>query len=93
MLYRGTQTKAGWWYVVGKNDSLRLVYTGQASVVYGEEIPQEDRKAQPKRSLVPGAEVRVTAEQDGKGVWRATEVEILSLKGIGTEASERTPPH
>ncbi len=87
VLYKGADTKPGWWYVVGRNDSLRLVYTANASVTYAEEVPEEDRKPRPRRSLVPGTEVRVTAEQDGKGAWRATEVEILSVRGAGTRAS------
>ncbi len=93
VLYKGADTKPGWWYVVGKNDSLRLVYTAEASVTYGEQVPQEDRKPQPKRSLAPGADVRVTAEQDSKGAWRATEVEILSLRGVGTRASGTPARH
>ncbi len=95
VLYKGTDSKPGWWYVVGKNDSLRLVYVGKATVIYGEEVPESDRKRVPARSLAAGAEVRVTAEQDGKGAWRAVEVEILSTKGTKgrTQALERAPIH
>ncbi len=91
VLYKGTDSKPGWWYVVGKNDSLRLVYVGKAAISYGEEVPAEDRKPVPAHSLIAGVEVRVTAEQDGAGTWQATEVEILKVKGARNEASKRSP--
>ncbi len=91
VLYKGTDTKPGWWYVVGRNDSLRLVYTGNATVTYGDTVPAQDRKSVPAHSLTAGTEVRVTAEQDGTGAWQATDIEILSLKGTGTQAQERVP--
>jgi len=93
VLYEGTDTKPGWWYVVGRNDSLRLVYVGRASVTYAEEVPREDRRPIAAQSLTAGAEVRVTAEQDGKGEWRATEVEILSVTGARRSASKGVPRH
>lgn len=88
ILYKGTETKPGWWYVAGKNNSLRLVYTAKAVVSYADDIRPEDRKKVPARALAPGVEVRVTAEQDGRG-WRASEIEILNLKGVGQSASKR----
>jgi hypothetical protein len=88
ILYKGTDTKPGWWYVVGRNDSMRLVYVARAQVSYGDEVRQEDRKPVPAQSLRAGAEVRVTAEQDKGGSWRATEVEILSVKGAAEQASQ-----
>lgn len=90
ILYKGTDTKPGWWYVVGRNDSMRLVYVANAQVTYADEVRQEDRKPLPARSLTAGAEVRVTAEQDERGAWRATEIEILSVKGAGDRASSGT---
>jgi hypothetical protein len=92
ILYHGTDTKPGWWYVVGRNDSLRLVYIGKAvAVIYADEVPQQDRRAVPAQSITPGAEVRITAEQDDHGAWRATEVEILSVKG-GRKSASRSAP-
>lgn len=91
VLYQGTDTKPGWWYVVGHNDSLRLVYLGRAVVMYGDEVPQQDRRPVPSQSITSGAEVRVTAEQDAHGAWRATEVEILRVKGSRKSASKRVP--
>lgn len=88
VLYKGTDTKPGWWYVVGRNDSMRLVYVARAHVSYGNEVRLDDRKPVPAQSLVAGAEVRVTAEQDNRGSWRATQVEILSVKGTGDRASD-----
>jgi hypothetical protein len=90
VLYSGTDTKPGWWYVVGRNDSMRLVYVARAQVSYADEVPQEDRKPVPAQSLTEGAEVRVTAEQDKHGAWRAREIEILSVKGAADRASNAT---
>jgi hypothetical protein len=87
VLYQGTDTKPGWWYVVGRNDSMRLVYVAKAQVSYADEVPLQDRKPIPSQSLTAGAEVRVTAEQDKHGAWRATEIEILSVKGAADRAS------
>jgi hypothetical protein len=93
ILYKGTDTKPGWWYVVGRNDSMRLVYAAKAQVTYADEVRDEDRKAIPSQSLRAGAEVRVTAEQDGHGAWRATEIEILSVKGTGDRAPSGVHSH
>jgi hypothetical protein len=83
ILYPGRNTKPGWVYIVGRNDTLRLVHIANASIVYAEEFPQRLRRANPAKALRPGADVRVTAEQDKKGNWRAREVEIISLTADG----------
>ena len=58
---------------------LRVVYVRQAEVYYDDSIPVQRRKKVPARALTPGTEVRVTAEQDEGGDWRATEIQILKL--------------
>lgn len=80
VLYPGRDTKPGWVYIVGRNDTLRLVHIAKANIVYAEEFPAELRNVNPAKALKPGADVRVTAEQDAKGNWRASEVEIISPK-------------
>jgi hypothetical protein len=92
ILYAGADTKPGWWYVAGRHDSLRLVYLGNATVTYDEKVPGADRLSVPAQSLASGADVRVTAEQDEKGMWRATEVEILSVKGTKRATSKPHQP-
>jgi hypothetical protein len=69
----------GWMYVRGHNDTLRVVYVRQAAIYYDDNIPPSRRHRIPARALTPGTEVRVTAEQDDSGDWRATEIEILKL--------------
>ncbi len=88
-MYPGQDTKPGWVYIVGRNDALRLVHIANAVVSYAEEFPQNRRRAVPANDLKPGAEVRVTAEQDSTGEWRASEVEIISA---AAKHSTRRPP-
>jgi hypothetical protein len=78
-LMEGADTKPGWMYVQSRNDMLRLVKVSGAAVSYSDSIPVELRRANPRESLRPGAEVRVLAEQDRRGAWRAREIEILRL--------------
>lgn len=83
-LYEGQNTKPGWVYIVGRNETLRLVHIANASVFYADEFPTRLRKEKPATSLKPGVDVRVTAEQDENGNWQATEIEI-----IGPETRQR----
>jgi hypothetical protein len=80
VLLEGANTKPGWMYVQSRNDMLRLVQVRGAQVWYGEEIPQKLRQTDASASLQSGAEVRVLAEEDGHGHWRAREIEILRLR-------------
>ena len=76
----GPSQQAGWIWVRGAHSTLRKVEVSRAEVVYDKTVPSSDRQRQPKMSIKMGVEVRVTAELDGGGVWRATKVEILNLK-------------
>jgi hypothetical protein len=89
IMYPGRDTKPGWVYIVGRNDALRLVHIADAVVSYADEFPQRSRRALPAKDLKPGAEVRVTAEQDSDGEWRASEVEIISA---AAKSSRRKSP-
>ncbi len=96
--FRGTvveaptgEPSAGWIYVQGRNGSLRRVQVSRARVIYGEAVPLSQREKAPKASLVLGAEVRVTAEQDGSGEWQASQVEILKLRNARMHAERRGP--
>jgi len=49
----------------------------QAKVEYDEDVPAAERSSKAEEALVPGSEVRVTAEQGSDGEWHAERVEIL----------------
>lgn len=66
-----------WIYVKGRNGSLRRVEISRAKVSYMDTVPEGKREKLPETALKPGAVVRVTAEQDKDGEWRAEEIELL----------------
>ena len=83
----------GWLYVQGANHMLRRVAVAKARVVYGPEVPAGLRRGHPDSALVAGTEIRVTAEQDGDGEWRASLIEILKLpSGPGRTNSADSQP-
>lgn len=73
---------AGMILVMGRNGAVRRVQVGSAHVVYAEEIPAGKREKQPSQSLKHGTEVRVEAVENGHGLWRARNIEILALPGM-----------
>ncbi|MGI9102339.1 MAG: hypothetical protein ACR2IF_07815 [Terriglobales bacterium] len=87
----GPDHDSGWIMVKGANGQVRRVAIASAVVVYAETVPVSDRQKTPVQSIVHGAEVRVTAEQDGNGEWRASRIEILKLKAeMPLEPSQRS---
>ena len=80
VIVRGPNDQPGWIWVKGAHSSLRKVEVSSAQIVYDKAIPSADRDRQPRNSIRTGVEVRVTAEQDGHGEWRATRIEILNLR-------------
>ena len=68
--------------VMGRNGAVRKVQVGAARVSYAEAIPQKLRRTNPNQSLKHGAEVRVEAEENGHGLWRARTIEILAVPGM-----------
>jgi hypothetical protein len=70
---------AGWLFVKGRNGMLRRVSLGKAKVEYAPEIPANRRQIDAIRALQRGAVVRVTAEQDSEGEWRAQSIVLLKL--------------
>lgn len=73
----GPETSDTWLYVQGRNHSVRRVYVSGAKFHYDSEVPISERKTPVPTTLPAGTQVRVTAEQDEAGEWRATDVEIL----------------
>ena len=69
----------GWIYVQGRNHIMRRVEVSHAAIVFGDGIPPSQRRKCGAECLAAGQEIRVTAEQDGKGEWRAKRIEILTL--------------
>ncbi|MGE5205318.1 MAG: hypothetical protein ACM3PW_06865 [Chlamydiota bacterium] len=70
----------GWIYVQGRNGNLRRAKVTHARILYAASVPLSLREQVPARGLKEGAEVRVTASQDGNGEWRASRVEILRVR-------------
>ena len=81
-----------WIYVKGRNGLLRRVEISRAKVSYQESVPNAKREKLPELALKPGTEVRVSAEQDREGEWRADEVEVLGDDGAD-EIYELPPGH
>jgi hypothetical protein len=69
----------GWVYVQGRNHMLRRVEVSHAEIVFGENVPVSQKRKCDQDCLSAGQEIRVTAEQDQSGEWRAKRVEILKL--------------
>jgi hypothetical protein len=87
-VHEGADIKPGWIYVEAMNGNLRLVDVRRADVHYEDPIDDDAAPALPRAKraapkLATGTEVRVTAEQDKKGYWHASEVEVLRAVGRG----------
>ena len=80
IMVKGPRSEPGWIYLLGRNGAVRRVEVSRARISYSQSVPQSDRALKPEASLREGAELRITAEQDSDGEWRATEIEILNLK-------------
>ena len=73
---KGPNVDAGkkWVYVQGPHGSLRRVDVTAAKITYDTGVAKKDRIRDPLRE---GAQVRVTASQDGEGEWKASVVEVM----------------
>jgi hypothetical protein len=92
--FRGTivdnpNAMKGWIYVQGRNGSARRVEISHAKIAYDEDVPAAERNAKPEEALVPGSEVRVTAEQGSDGEWHAERVEILKSAATTKESGKK----
>ena len=70
----GEHATPGWIFVQGRNHAVRRVDVSRATIVGSG--ASSSKKCGPE-CLAIGQEVRVTAEQDGSGEWRATRVEVV----------------
>ncbi|MBZ5567871.1 MAG: hypothetical protein LAO06_18230 [Acidobacteriia bacterium] len=90
VVIHGPDITPGWMYLKSGGQTRR-VGIGRADVMYSDSVPAGERQKLPAMSIVSGAEVRVTAQQDKDGEWRATKIEILTLHAQPElEPSERT---
>lgn len=85
-----TPNVPGWIFVQGRNRMLRRVEVAHAVIVFGEEVPSTQHRKCNSDCLTPGQEVRVTAQQDSAGEWRAKRVEILHLATEIAGANQKT---
>ena len=79
-----------WIYVQARNGLARKVEISHARVTFDETIPAADRRGDPAEALLPGAEVRVSAEQGTDGEWKASRIEILKTAGSNRSAPTRS---
>jgi hypothetical protein len=69
----------GWIYVQGRNHLLRRVEVAHATIVFSGQVPTSQHRKCGPECLEQGQEIRVIADQDSAGEWRASRVEILRL--------------
>jgi hypothetical protein len=79
VVIHGPEITPGWMFLKSANGQVRKVGISRAQVVYSNTVPAKERQQMPELSIATGAEVRVTAEQDKDGEWRAKKIEILNL--------------
>jgi hypothetical protein len=82
------QVPEGWIFIQGGNHMLRRVDVSHAVVVLGPDIPSSQRRKCGWECLAAGQEIRVTAEQDSAGEWRAKRIVILRLPTTRTATSQ-----
>lgn len=64
-------------YLRSRNGSMRKVDTSKAQVAYDESVPKDQQTGAAADALKPGADVRITAEQESDGEWHASRIEIM----------------
>lgn len=88
---QGPEPSDTWLYVEGHDHGIRRVDVSRAKIRYGDDVPAAQRKDPVPRAIPAGVQVRVTAEQDAAGEWRASEVEILGLEGPKPQKNTLSP--
>ena len=74
----------GFLYLRSHNGNMRRVETSKATVAFDESVPKEQQMGAAADALKPGADVRITAEQEGDGEWHASRIDIM-----GTQATNQ----
>lgn len=88
----GPDKSNAWVYVEGRNHAVRRVNVSSAKIHYDEEISASGRQKPVPKVLPIGTQVRVTAEQDDGGEWRATDVEILKAEPPADDEKKLASP-
>jgi hypothetical protein len=66
-----------WVFIQGPRGPARRVDVSAAKVRFATAVGKKDRATNPEDAIREGAQVRVTASQDGDGEWKASAVEIV----------------
>ncbi len=72
-------TNKKWVFIQGPRGPVRRVDINDAKISFGPAVKKKDKAAKPEDAIREGAEVRVTASQDGQGEWKAASVEIVKV--------------
>jgi len=72
-------TNKKWVFIQGLRGPARRVDINGAKVSFGSEVKKQDKPLKPEDAIREGAQVRVTASQDGDGEWKASSVEIVKV--------------
>ena len=83
-----------WVFVQAPKGATRKVEISSAKISFGSAVPQKSRAAKPEDAIREGAQVRVTASQDGQGEWKASAVEIMrAAETVAKKLSTVRPQH
>lgn len=88
---KGPEPSDTWVYVEGRNHNVRRVYVSGAKISYDADVPDSQRQTPVPQTLPAGIRIRVTADQDQAGEWRATEIKILETS-TPTEKKKSAAP-
>lgn len=76
---QGADARPGWIFLEGHNHLLRRVDVSHAVIVLAPGVVLSRRGKCDWECIAAGQEIKVTADQDSSGEWRAKRVEILRI--------------
>ena len=77
----------GFVYLRARNGNMRKVEIAKAVIAYDASVPKEQQTTAPSDALKPGADVRITAEQEGDGEWHASRIDIMGSQTMKQQMS------
>ncbi len=72
-------TTKKWVFIQGPRGPVRRVDVSGAKITFSPSAKKHAKDTRPEDAIHEGAEVRVTASQDGEGEWKATAIEIVKV--------------
>jgi hypothetical protein len=81
------ETATGFVFLRARNGNMRKVETTKAVVAYDESVPKDQQTVSAAEALKPGADVRITAEQEGDGEWHASRIDIMGSQAARQQMS------